>query len=286
MPGKILVICATGKVGVELIKILNNEGNEVRAAARNPQIAATKFSAGVETIEFDYERPETFPKALKGIDKIFLMARPGDNHSDLAAAPLIDEAKKHKIKHIVNLTAFGAEKDEYFMLRKLERYLEASGICFTHLRPNWFMQIFNSGPMYLDIKTTGALHLPAGDAKLSFIDIRDIAAAGAVVLKDDKYINKAYTLTGSESLDHFQAMEIISQAAKKKIPYVPINEESARKALTKAGVPQDVIDRWAAFYKKVREGFCTPVLNDLENIIERKPITFSQYANDYANSWN
>jgi uncharacterized protein YbjT (DUF2867 family) len=139
--------------------------------------------------------------------------------------------------------------------------------------------------MYLDIKKTGALHLPAADAKLSFIDIRDIAAAGAAVLKNSEHINKAYTLTGGESLDHFQAMEIISQAAKKKIPYIPISEESACASLTKSGIPQDIIDRWTAFYKRVREGFCAPVFDDLERIIGRKPIKFIQYAKDYANSW-
>lgn len=285
MSGKILVICATGKVGVELIKLLNEEGTKIRAAARNPLAAAAKFPSGVETVEFDFDKRETFAPTLKGIEKVFLMARPGDNNSDKAAAPFIDEAKKQGIRHIVNLTAFGAEKDEYFMLRKLERFLEASGICYTHLRPNWFMQIFNSGPMFLDIKTTGALHLPAADAKLSFIDVRDIAAAGTVVLENSEHINKAYTLTGGESLDHFQAMEIISRAAKRKIPYIPITEESARNVLTKSGIPQDLIDRWAAFYKKVREGFCAPVFDDLECIIERKPITFNQYANDYADSW-
>ncbi|HSD63354.1 MAG TPA: SDR family oxidoreductase [Ignavibacteriaceae bacterium] len=286
MTGKILIICSTGKVGVELIRLLNNDGIQIRAAARNPLTAAAKFPSGVETVEFDFDKPETFAPALKGIEKVFLMARPGDNHSDEVAAPLIDEAKKQGIRHIVNLTAFGAEKDDNFMLRKLEKYLEASEIAFTHLRPNWFMQIFNSGPMFIDIKTTGALHLPAADAKLSFIDIRDIAAAGAAVLKDPNHIGRAYTLTGGESLDHFQAMEIISRAANKKVSYIPITDETSREALSKAGIPVDVIERWSAFYKKVREGFCAPVFDDLQTMIGRSPITFSKYATDYASSWN
>lgn len=87
MLSKILVICATGKIGVELVKLLNREGQNVRAAARNPAAVSGLFPKGVEIMEFDFERPETFAKAVKGVDKIFLMARPGDNHSDKTATP-------------------------------------------------------------------------------------------------------------------------------------------------------------------------------------------------------
>jgi uncharacterized protein YbjT (DUF2867 family) len=57
--------------------------------------------------------------------------------------PLIDQAKKTKVQHIVALTAMGVEQDDTFMLRILEKYIEASGIPYTHLRPNWFMQNFS-----------------------------------------------------------------------------------------------------------------------------------------------
>lgn len=90
----------------------------------------------------------------------------------------------------------GIEDDEDFMLQKPEKYIEASGIAFTHLRRNWCMQNFNGGPMFTDIQRTGELQLPASDAKISSIDVNDIASAGAEVLKDDGPNGKAYTLTG------------------------------------------------------------------------------------------
>jgi uncharacterized protein YbjT (DUF2867 family) len=285
MSNRILVICATGKVGVELVKLLNAKGEEVRAATRNPSTASNKLPSSRETVEFDFEKPETFSKALEGIDKVFLMARPGDNESDKVALPFIEEAKKKNIKHIVNLSAFGADIDDNFMLRILEKNIEASGIPYTHLRPNWFMQNFNSGPMLSDIRATSALHLPAASAKISFIDVRDIAAAGVVVLKGVKHIGKAYTLTGSEAIDHFQVADILSRTAKRDISYVPISDETARMALFKTGVAADHIERWSSFYKKVREGFCSLVSDDIVSILGRAPITFEKYAMDYAISW-
>lgn len=286
MSNKILVICATGKVGLELVKLLHNNGENVRAATRNPSTASKKMPCSIETVEFYFEKPETFTHALEGVDKVFLMARPGDNKSDKVAVPFIEEAKKKGIRHIVNLTAFGVENDDNFMLRNLEKYIEVSGIPYTHLRPNWFMQNFNSGAMLYDIRATGALHLPAANAKISFIDVRDIAAVGLAVLREANHFGKAYTLTGSEAIDHFQVAEILSRAANKRISYIPISDDIARMALIKTGAAADQIERWSSFYQKVREGFCSPVSDDIVSILGRSPITFEKYAVDYAETWN
>lgn len=285
MSKKILVIGATGRIGSELVKLLSRNGETVRVATRNPSTVSSKFQNTVEGVEFDYEKPQTFAPALIGVEKIFLTVRPGDNHSDKAAKPLINAAKKAKVQLIVDVTAMGVEQDDTFMLRILEKYIEASGIFFTHLRPNWFMQNFNSGPMFADIKATGALHLPASNAKISFIDLRDIAAVGFKVLTEPHHTGRAYTLTGKESLNYFQAIEKISRVAGKEISYIPISEDIAREGLAKSGVPIDLIERWTDFHRKVREGFCSPVSTDIEMVLGRSPILFDQYANDNAASW-
>jgi uncharacterized protein YbjT (DUF2867 family) len=285
MSEKVLVIGATGKTGSELVNLFIQNGKTVRAATRNPSTVSSKFPRSVEFVEFDYDRPQTFAPALTGVEKLFLMARPSDNQSDKVGMPLIDAAKKEKIRLIVNLTAMGAEHDDTFMLRILEKYVEASGIPYTHLRPNWFMQNFNSGPMLADIRATGTLHLPAADAKLSFIDVRDIAAVGYAALTQPHHVGKAYTLTGKEALSHFQVAEKLSHVAGKTISYMPISEEVARAGLAKSGIPADLIERWTDFYRKIRQGFCSPVSTDVERILGRSPLSFEQYANDYAASW-
>jgi uncharacterized protein YbjT (DUF2867 family) len=283
MPERILVVGSTGKVGGELVKILTRNKKVVRAATRKP--SASNKGQSVEFVEFDYDRPETFATALSGIDKVFLVARPGDNHSDKAAEPFIDEAIKAQVRLIVNLTAMGVEQDESFMLRILERNIEKSGIPFVHLRPNWFMQNFNCAPMLTEILAKGTLHLPAADARLSFIDIRDIAAVGFVVLTNECHSGKAYTLTGKEALSHFDVAEKLSKASGRKITYVPVSEEMACSGLAKNGVPPELIDRWADFYKKIRLGFCSPVSANIDALLGRTPISFDQYAGDYAEAW-
>jgi uncharacterized protein YbjT (DUF2867 family) len=285
MSGKILITGTTGKVGSELVKLFVQENIIVRTATRNPNSIPSYFSQSTEVVEFNFEKQETFASVLDGIQKVFLIARPGDNHSDEVAKPFIEAAKKMGIQHIVNLTAIGVEKDDSFMLRKLEKNIETSGIHFTHLRPNWFMQNFSSAPMLNEIMSTGTLRLPADDAKLSFIDVRDIASAAFKVLTTDNHIDKSYTLTGKESLNHFQVVEKISNASGKQIKYIPISEDIARTELLKKGIPSGIIERWVEFYRKIRQGFCSPVYEDVELLIGCSPITFDQYANDYSKIW-
>lgn len=267
------------------MRLLTEKGEVVRAATRSPSTASARLPCLKEAVEFDFDRPETFVPALKGITKAFLMARPGDNNADKVAMPFIDVAKKEGVQLIVNLTAMGVEQDGSFTLRLLEKYVEASGIPYIHLRPNWFMQNFNSGPMLADIRATGGLHLPASDAKLSFIDIRDIAAVGLAALTEQHHVNNAYTLTGGEALDHYEVVDILSRTAGKTISYIPLSEEVACAALNKAGVAVDLIERWTKFYRIARQGLCAPVTHDAESIIGRSTITFEQYAKDHATAW-
>jgi uncharacterized protein YbjT (DUF2867 family) len=285
MSKKILGIGATGRVGRELVKLLVRNGEAVRAATRNPAELASRFQNTLEVVEFDYERPQTFAPALIGVDKIFLSVRPGDNHSDQYAIPLIDEAKKAKIQLIVDLTAMGTEQQETFMLRVLEKYVESSGIPFTHLRPNWFMQNFDSGPLGNDIRATSAMHLPAADASVSFVDVRDIASVAYATLTESHHIKKAYTLTGKEALSYFQVAEKLSHVSNRTISYVPITEEVARMVLAQRGVPDELVERWTDFYKKVRQGFCSPISTDIDSVIGRPPIAFDQYAMENSASW-
>jgi len=286
MSNPILVIGATGRVGSELVKLLVANGESVRAATRNPVTNASRFYDAVDVVEFDYERPETFAPALVDVDKIFLSVRPGDNHSDIVSMPLIDLAKKMNVQHIVDLTAMGVEQDDSFMLRKLEKYVESSGMEYTHLRPNWFMQNFNSGPMYTEIMATGELHLPAADAEISFVDVRDIAAVALAAFTQPHHSGKAYTLTGPEALNHFQVVEKISQFKLENISYIPTTEEISRETLEHRNIPVELIERWTDFYRKVRAGLCSTISPDIDSVLGRPPISFDQYVDDYSASWS
>lgn len=281
---KVLVIGATGTVGREVLKLLAGKGQMVRAASRKPS-RQIGLPDGIETVEFDLERPSTFAAALEGVDRVFMIARPGDEHSDLLALPLVDEMKRLKIRRVVDLSAFGAETRDDFALRKIEVYLEGSGMEFTHLRPNWFMQIFSAGSLLADIRSTGGIHVPGGDAKISYIDARDIAAVAVAALTEPGHAGRAYTLTGPDPLDFNEVARFISEASGKAVRYVELTEDAARAALKAAGFSEERVERLIGFYRLVRRGFCAPVSPDAATVLARSTIRFAQFVRDNASCW-
>jgi len=285
MAGPVLVIGATGTVGSRLVMELGWRGERVRGATRQPAAARRRSGDAAELVEFDFERPETFAPALDGADRVFLIARPGDEQADRVAAPLIDEMKRQGMRHVVNLTAMGVEMLDGMALRKVERHLEDSGIGFTHLRPNFFMQVFSGGPLLTDIRSTGAIHVPAADARISYIDARDIAAVAAAALTEPGHVGKAYTLTGGEALDHHEVAHAISEAAGRAVRYVPISEEAARTAIEGGGLSPERAERLIGFHRLVRQGFCAPVSPDVRTVLGRPPISFAQFARDNVAYW-
>jgi len=285
MNGTILVIGATGTVGALLVKELEVKGESVRAATREPAAYEHRSHARTKYVRFDLERPETFPAALEGVERVFLIARPGDDDADRVAAPLIERMKRQGVQHVVNLSAMGTEMQPESALSKVERRVEDSGFSFTHLRPNWFMQIFSGGPLLAQILSTGAIHVPAAGAKISFVDARDVAAVAAVALRGEEHAGKAYTLTGALALDHDEVARIISEASGKTVRYLPVSEETTRRSLRAAGFPGARIERLIGFYRLVREGFCEPVSGDIALVLERTPTSFATFAEDSAASW-
>ena len=154
MNTKILVVGATGTVGRPLVAELVNGGAAVRAATRDPARARGMLPDAAEIVPFDLERTDTFDDALQYVDRVFLIARPGDEHADHLAFPLIEAMERHGVRHVVDLSALGAEARPSFALRKVEQRLEASPMTFTHLRPNFFMQLFTGGSLLAAVRAS------------------------------------------------------------------------------------------------------------------------------------
>jgi uncharacterized protein YbjT (DUF2867 family) len=224
----VLVTGAIGTVGNKVVKQLSSNGQAVhiKAAVHSVEnIKKVKDENRVEAIQIDYDKPETLATALKGVDKLFLVTPETLNAPELVSN-LFTEAKKAKIRYIVRLSAMGESSIASVRLHiQGEKIIEESEIPFTILRPNTFMQFFVN--FYgSTIKSINAFYGSVEDAKVSFIDIRDIAAIVVKTLTDnDKHNGKVYTITGSEALSHYQVAEILSNATTKKINYVDIPED-------------------------------------------------------------
>jgi uncharacterized protein YbjT (DUF2867 family) len=293
----ILVTGATGTVGNEVVKQLvssSDHNNIVIRAAVHSQDKADNFKTygkSVETVNMDYNKPETIADALNHVDKLFLLTLPAP---DMAVySNLLEEIREYNgnINHIVKLSSMAAAAEKTGLgtiigriHREEEKIIEESKIPFTFLRPPAFMQNFITQFGYT-IRTQDAFYVPAGDAKISFIDARDIAAVSVKALTSNdnqQYIGKAYMITAQEAISYGQAAEILSKQVGRRISYVDIPEEDSRKGMKQNGMDDWLIDAIMEFYTIIKAGHASKTTNEVEQIIGRKPISFSQFAKDYA----
>jgi uncharacterized protein YbjT (DUF2867 family) len=136
------------------------------------------------------------------------------------------------------------------------------------------------------IKGTNAFYIPLEDAKVSLVDVRDIAAIAVESLIDeDKHKNKTYLMTGPEALSYHQVAEVLSNATGRKISYVNISEEEAKAAMKEIGMSDWLINTVSELSDYFRKGKASEVSPAVEEVTGRKPISFSQFANDYADAF-
>src|SRR2546422_6607199 len=212
MAKTILVTGATGTVGRDVVKLLSKKGATVRAGVRDQAKARPRFDDDIALVPFDFENEGSFAGALDGVAKVFLLPPLLQNQVELTNT-FVDAAKRAGVRHIVKLSAIGIDDETQPTAIKShganERHIRESGVAFTFLRPNSFMQNFIT---YFPPRN-GAIYLPWGNGKASFVDARDIAAVAAETLTASGHEGKTYTLTGPAALGIADVAKILSNAA-------------------------------------------------------------------------
>ncbi len=279
----ILITGASGNVGKEVLKQIAATGAKVRAAFQTVSKAAAAPS-GVEIVTMDYTQPPTLQAALKGVERVFLVGPPAPNLPALERKA-VDEIKHSGVRHVVKLSAMGG-RDAIFPRQHAdsEDYIKSSGVAYTFLRPNGFMQNFvtYNGAT---INTQNAFYGSQGEGEVSHIDLRDIAAIAVKTLTQDGHEGKAYTLTGPEALSNARVAEILSDDTGREIKYVDLPAEQFKQALVEAGLPEWSADALLDLQQFYRRGGASAVTRDAEQLLGRKPTSFEQFSRDYSQAF-
>jgi NAD(P)H dehydrogenase (quinone) len=180
----VLILGATGQIGRFILEHLKREPDTVhiRVTARKPEQVAAFQQQGRDAVLLDLDRPATFAAALCGVDRIFLLT--GYTVAMLAQSKtFVDAARKARVQHIVHLGVFGHWDctDPHIAWHQLvETYIEASGIAWTHIHPNMFMEQI---PKFMKIRNDSFSEFWASD-RMGWIASRDIGAIAATVLRE------------------------------------------------------------------------------------------------------
>jgi uncharacterized protein YbjT (DUF2867 family) len=281
---KILVTGATGNVGVEVIRLLLGHDCETCAGVRNPDKAKQILGNNIHCVPFDFTNPKTFASAFEGVNKLFLVRPPALANVRQQIAPALNAAKLAGVEHIVFLSLLGAERNRVVPHAKIERCINQLGIPATFLRASFFMQNLNTTHLE-DIKNRGELFMPAGNGKTSFIDVRDIAAVAVRTLVDSGHSGRAYPLTGKYALTYYEVADIFTAILGKSIRYTNPSVLSFVWQMVTRGLPIDFVLVMTAIYTTARLGLADTITPDVEQLLNRPPLTVQQYVEDYRHCW-
>lgn len=260
---KILILGGNGKTGRRVAQLLNSvNGVEVRLGSRS------------ENPSFDWERPETWLEAIKGIDTAYITFQP-----DLAipTAPetirqFTELAAQNGIQKMVLLSGRGEKEAQV-----CEEILKSTAKKWTIVRASWFNQNFSES-IFLEPILSGFVALPKANIPEPFTDADDIAAVVAEALLNEKHNGKTYELTGPRLLNFEQAIAEIAEITGRKIVFQSLSLEQYIDMLRQYQVTEDVIWLVNYLFSEVLDGRNSTVTNDIEKVLGRKATDFTDYV--------
>ncbi len=273
----ILITGASGTVGKAVLQEVTRKPSSVRAMFRSKE-EASKAPPGCQPVIADFSDKPSLRKTLHGVTALFLVCSPIPQLVELESN-VLDVCKETGVNHIVLNSALGAgdfPKSFPSWHRKVEDKLKSTGISFTILRPNGFLQniVAYNAP---SIRTQGAFYAAMGDAKVSYLDVGDIAVVAAKALHAGSHAGKTYELYGPEAISNQELAKRISRIARRIVNFVDIPESAQREAMLGLGMPDWQVTALLDLQQYYKQGAGAKTDGLLKSLIERDPVTLDQY---------
>lgn len=281
----VLVLGATGRTGSHLIRLLEQDRGpddlEIRVAVRKPEQADPFTKRGIQAVHLDLDDLSTYESALHGVQRLFMVT--GYTVDMLSQGKnLTDAAKDAGVEYIVHVGTFhqpGRPQTKlirhYIWHQLVETYIEASGIAWTHLLPNAFMQNFFGAVQ------DNKLRMFFGHERVGLVDCFDLARVAAAALREpQKHAGERYFLS-VEALTMTEAAQILSEELGKPITYEPLPASDLRKlpiGQTMEPAYFECIVRQMELLQAGKLPDFADVYDNIPQIIGQKPITFREFV--------
>ena len=281
---RVLVIGATGQTGRLIVEDFKRDPGSVRLrlAARKRADVEKLRSAGHEAVHLDLDDPKTFHSALTGVDRLYLLT----SYSVAMlhqSKTLVDAAKKARVQHIVHQGIFGGWDctDPHFAWHQMiETYVKASGIAWTHLHPNFFMENLTG----LTPIRNGAFAMYCGDRRVGWVALKDLAAVAAAVLRDgpDRHGGQDYWLS-PEVLSGPEVAALLTDVLRQEVRCDLKSPDDIKAFFSSSSIP---VESWYAegvieFMRQVvdgRMGYIGTVRDDGPFVTGRPSTLFREWA--------
>ena len=270
----ILVIGGRSKIGAALIADLLGRGQRVRALVRAGE-PADSLPAAVEAASGNLADEGSLVMAMEGIEKVFLLSSP---HPDAVGwhRNAINAARRTQVRLLVRSSILGADRespaDFISAHAACDRYLEDSGLPYVIVRPNLFLQNVPESTIP-SIDGSGTFYVNAGQARISMVDTRDVAAVAAAVLTEPGHAGARYDVTGPEALSYADVAAKLTSVLGRQVTYVSAPDDAVRQRLLGAGLNEWFANALVGLYQDYRRsgtsGYAAQVTGTVQRLTGR-----------------
>jgi NAD(P)H dehydrogenase (quinone) len=239
----ILIIGAAGNNGVATLESLiqKNDGQyAIRAGVRSVEKGQQlqQQYPSIEAVVINLDAPATLAAAFEGVTKVFIIPGNVENRAQHAKNAIDAAVAAGSVKQVVLYSVVGAEWEAILFARQFreaEKYLEASGLPWTHLRTIWFQENFLG---WADGVKQGAFYFGVRDGQFAPLNVKDIGEIAANILTTSGHERKAYNVTGPELLSGQNIADTFSHITGRNVAYVSPDENTTLQSLLGAGWPE------------------------------------------------
>jgi len=280
----ILLTGATGKTGSATAIELSNLKVPFRALIRSEEKRDEIEALGGEVIIGSAENRETIDQAMMGIEKLLIILPNCENQLEMEMQ-LVDSAKAEGVKQIVYMSSVEADEECTSPIPKLhwdtEVYIKDSGLQWTMIKPNFYMQNFIGSAK--TIVEQNKFFLPMSDGKTGMIDTRDVGKVIAKVLSEEGHEGQSYQITGPETLSFYNVAEKFSSVLKREVLYVDMPMDAYKNILSQFLTNQWHLDSVIDLFAGIAEGGIEYNTDTFEELIGTPPRSLEDFIEEHRN---
>ncbi len=231
----ILVTGAAGKTGRAVLRALAQRGARARALVhREEQTEVARKAGAVEVIVGDMGDAGVLARAAEGVDTIYHICPNMHPQEEEIGRLILEASQAAGVRHFVYHSVLHPQTEKmphHWHKLRVEELIFEYDIPFTILQPAAYMQ--NLLAYWPTIVNEGVYRVPyGGNARMSLVDLEDVAEVAAIVLTEPGHEGAIYELAGPEALTQHEIVETIGRVLGRSVRFeslpVDVWEQTAR----------------------------------------------------------
>ena len=280
----ILITGASGKTGTTILNALAKVQAKVRCLVRSAEQAdLLNKRFGVEPVIGDLTDPAALEKAVNGVSSIYYICPNVSPFEVETGEVLLHLAKQYGVRHFVYHSVLHPQIEampHHWQKMRMEERIFASNLPFTILQPCAYMQ--NILANWKSITENGTYPVPYRTAaRISIVDLEDVAAVVARVLTEQTHAGSVYELAGPEPLSQAEVATILSEKMGRSVQAVEVDRGEWERNARKSGLGDTQVTTLLKMFEYYDQNGLIGNPNVLNHLLRRPATTFEQFVDRY-----